>query len=72
MILLWVPSVTHTSSLGLSMQVRLVFYIKLLAILHLCNAAPEEYDQIWDFHQIYPPPYPIFVTDATDDVCVVL
>ena len=54
------------------MQVRLVFYIKLLAILHLCNAAPEEYDQIWDFHQIYPPPYPIFVTDATDDVCVVL
>ena len=49
------------------MQVRLVFYIKLLAILHLCNAAPEEYDQIWDFHQIYSPPYPIFVTDATDD-----
>ena len=24
------------------------------------------------FHQIYPPPYPIFVTGATDDVCVVL
>ena len=30
------------------MQARMVFYIKLFSLLHLCNAAPAEYDQIWD------------------------
>ena len=30
------------------MGMRLVFYITLLSTLHLRNAAPAEFDQIWD------------------------
>ena len=39
----------RTNFSGLKMQVKLLLYIKLLSIHHhLCNAAPAEYDQIWD------------------------
>ena len=30
------------------MEMKLAFFIKLLPTLHLCNAAPAEFDQIWD------------------------